>query len=139
MIVNNIKVYPVVHYCNIEINKRYIIKINKNVSGIYLWYNNHTNEFYIGSTKNLGIRLQNYFSVGYLKRVLLKSNSLISSALLKYGYSKFDLYILEFCSIKSLSEREQYFIDYLNPKYNILRKVGIRSDTKCSIRTFKKY
>jgi group I intron endonuclease len=123
---NNIKFNSIVCYYNTEINKKSIIKENKKLSGIYLWYNNSTYEFYIGSSKDLGRRLRNYFSIAYLSRGLLRSNSLISSAILKYDYSKFDLYILEYCDTNILSEREQFFIDSLNPSYNIHRKVRPR-------------
>jgi hypothetical protein len=132
------KINPVICYYDARINKANIIQENKNLSGIYLWYNTITHEFYIGSTKNISERLQNYFSVGYLKGGLLKSNSLISTALLRYGYSKFDLYILEYCDVQILSEREQFFIDSLNPVYNIHKKVRSRLGVKYLIAASKK-
>jgi group I intron endonuclease len=46
----------------------------------------------------------------------------ICRALLKHGYSNFDLYILEYCDSKDLLKREQYYIDLMNPEYNILKK-----------------
>ena len=45
----------------------------------------------------------------------------INKALLKYGYSKFKLDILEFCDPKDLRKREQYYIDLLKPEYNVLK------------------
>jgi group I intron endonuclease len=44
--------------------------------------------------------------------------------LLKHGYSKFKLEILEYCDQDSAVEREQYYIDLLNPEYNILKVAG---------------
>jgi len=44
---------------------------------------------------------------------------LISKSLLKYGYSNFKLEILEFCSVEEVSTREKYYIELLNPEYNI--------------------
>jgi group I intron endonuclease len=44
-------------------------------------------------------------------------------ALLKYGYSKFTLEILEYCDKSSVIEKEQYYLDLLNPSYNIY-KIG---------------
>jgi group I intron endonuclease len=41
--------------------------------------------------------------------------------LLKYGHSNFTLDILEYCPIVSLTTREQYYLDGLNPEYNILK------------------
>ena len=40
-----------------------------------------------------------------------ESVSLIARALLKYGYSNFQLEILEYCKPLNCIEREQYFID----------------------------
>lgn len=48
----------------------------------------------------------------------------IYSALLKYGYSSFQLEILEYCEVSHLTEREQYYLDLLKPEYNILLKAG---------------
>jgi hypothetical protein len=43
----------------------------------------------------------------------------INKALKKYGYSKFKLEILEYCDIKITAKREQYYMDFLNPEYNV--------------------
>jgi group I intron endonuclease len=68
--------------------------------------------------------------VGFLKKELLKNNSIVYKALLlpwataqgrKYGYSNFSLEILEYCDKKNLLEREQYYLDSLNPTYNICK------------------
>ena len=40
-------------------------------------------------------------------------------ALLKYGYSCFSLYVLEYCSNEDLIKREQHYIDLLKPDYNV--------------------
>jgi len=45
----------------------------------------------------------------------------INKALLKYGYSKFKLDILEYCDPKELVKREQYYMDKLSPYYNVLK------------------
>lgn len=45
----------------------------------------------------------------------------INKALLKYGYSKFKLEIMEYCDPKELAIREQYYMDHLYPEYNVLR------------------
>ena len=50
--------------------------------------------------------------------------SLICKALLKYGYAGFRLEILEYCSISIVLDREQFYIDKLNPEYNILKIAG---------------
>ena len=48
----------------------------------------------------------------------------IYKAILKYGYSNFSLEILEYCDIKDIISREQYFLDLLNPEYNSLKIAG---------------
>ena len=48
----------------------------------------------------------------------------IHNALLKEGYASFSLYILEYCDEKDLIKREQYYLDFLKPEYNILKKAG---------------
>ena len=44
-------------------------------------------------------------------RSLAKSNRPIDRALLKYGFSRFSLYILEYCTSENVLEREQYYLD----------------------------
>ena len=46
---------------------------------------------------------------------------IINRALLKHGYSKFKLEILEYCNPKELSKREQYYMDAFTPEYNVLK------------------
>ncbi len=93
---------------------------------------------YIGSAINLSRRLHNYFSLSSLNKELLKGNSKINSALLKYGYSNFTLDILEYCEPNMLIIREQYYIDLLKPEYNILKVAGSRLGFKHSEVTIKK-
>ena len=44
--------------------------------------------------------------------------------MIKNGYSNFRLEILEYCELEILIEREQYYIETLNPEYNILKQAG---------------
>ena len=46
---------------------------------------------------------------------------IINRALLKHGYSKFKLEILEYCNPKELAKREQYYMDAFTPEYNVLK------------------
>lgn len=48
----------------------------------------------------------------------------ICKALLKYGYSNFSISILEYYDSNNRLVREQYYIDLLQPEYNILKKAG---------------
>src|SRR5205807_7401976 len=73
---------------------------------------------YVGSATDLSRRLWCYLSINYITKY--KSKSIIYSALLKNGYDKFRLEILEYCDMQNTIIREQYYIDKLKPKYNIL-------------------
>jgi group I intron endonuclease len=44
--------------------------------------------------------------------------------LLKYGYSKFKLEILKYCSPAKCIKWEQYYFDLFKPEYNILKNAG---------------
>ena len=52
----------------------------------------------------------------------------ICRALLKYGYSNFSLSIIEYCDANNCLAREQYYIDLLEPEYNILKHAGSSKD-----------
>lgn len=54
----------------------------------------------------------------------MKYNTAIHNALLKYGHSNFTLDILEYCEDVDPVIREQYYLDLLKPKYNILEQAG---------------
>jgi NUMOD1 domain len=64
--------------------------------------------------------------------------SIIARALIKYGYSNFQLEILEYCEPSNCIEREQYYLDLLKPEYNILKKAGSKLGSKHSEATIKK-
>lgn len=59
----------------------------------------------------------------------------IYNAMLKHGYSKFSLDILEYCEPDALIKREQYYIDTLEPEYNILKIAGSSTGFKHSFKT----
>jgi group I intron endonuclease len=121
---SNLIIVPLLIYNNVECKKIEIIKDNKNKSGVYRWINNINGKQYIGSSANLSDRLKQYFSIKYLTRK--KSISSISRAIFKYGYSNFTLEILEYCERDKIVilKKEQYYIDTLKPKYNILKLAG---------------
>jgi len=115
--------FPII-YKNAKIQKTQILDDNKNKSGIYRWINQTNARSYIGSAVNLQVRFKDYFSVGYLKRQLLQGRSIIYSSLLKNGFENFNLEILEYCPPEKCLEREDYYLELLNPKYNICSKAG---------------
>ena len=55
---------------------------------------------------------------------------IIYKALLTHGFENFTLEILEYCGPSELLKREQYYLDILNPEYNILKTAGSRLGAK---------
>jgi group I intron endonuclease len=111
-------------YENAKLSRNIILLENDGKSGIYIWINKINNKYYIGSSKNLGNkstgRINRYFRPSYL---INEGKSLIKDAIKQYGFENFNLGILEYCLKEDLVKREQYYIDLLNPEYNILLKI----------------
>ena len=114
--------FPVIIYANADTQKLQILEENKARSGVYMWKNNINGKTYIGSSINLGKRLTSYYNYNFISKPQHKMP--IYKALLKYGYSKFSLEILEYCNKFIVIEREQYYINLLKPKYNVLKTAG---------------
>jgi len=114
--------------------RKIILKENIGKSGIYMLTNKLINDIYIYIRQSIDIskRFMNYFNLSYL---ISKDNSIISRALIKYGYSNFSLTILEYCDKSDLLLREQYYFDKFNPQYNILKIAGNSKDFKHSEET----
>jgi group I intron endonuclease len=70
----------------------------------------------------LSRRFKEYYNYNHIYKV--KRNYPILSAILKYGYSSIKLEILEYCERNILIKKEQYYLDLLKPKYNILKIAG---------------
>lgn len=84
-----------------------------------MWTNSINGKCYIGSSENLKIRFLQYFNTNHL----LKNKCMtICCALLKHGYSNFSLTILEYCEPSNCLIREKYYLDLLNPQYNISKE-----------------
>lgn len=84
-------------------------------SGVYKIMNINTNNIYIGSSCNLHSRIIHH------KNRLLKGvhgNKHLQNSYNKYGKENFIFEIIEYCD--NIIEREQYYLDALNPYYNIL-------------------
>jgi hypothetical protein len=87
--------------------------------GIYMFYNKATNEYYIGSSKNIITRTMSYLAESYVTREA-RYNNLILEAMTKYGKESFALLILELIDDHTqVFEREKYYIHLLMPKYNV--------------------
>jgi group I intron endonuclease len=114
--INYVKIYE-----NAYDNKKILLEENKGKSGIYMLANKLTNLIYIGQSKDISKRFIRYFNASYIKS---KKSFKISRALIKYGYSNFSVRILEYCDKSDLTIREQFYLDNLNPEYNILKIAG---------------
>lgn len=111
---------PVKFYDNAEELKSAILFDNDGKSGIYKWENKISGEFYIGSAVDLKKRLSQYYRKSYITHPS-RGKSIICFALVKYGYNNFSFSILEYCKRTEIISREQYYLDLLNPSYNILK------------------
>jgi len=106
--------------------------------GIYKITNIINGKFYIGSTTRLSARKAEH----KYRRKTYEGNSAIKSAVLKYGEDNFTFTVLEVFEFgewaireykdEILSAREQYYINTLNPQYNIRVKDVTRSTGVCS-------
>lgn len=89
-------------------------------SGIYCIINLVNQKRYIGSSKNISQRL-------WCHRANLRhnkhENKHLQNAWNKYGEDMFQYFVLEKCDEEILIEREQFYIDTLNPEYNQMLKV----------------
>ncbi len=108
-------------YINPSKERELIFLDNKNRSGIYCWYNKINNQLYIGSAIKLTNRINDYFQISYQRD---KAHLPIIRALKKYGIDSFILYIIEYTECDDLLIREQFWLDSLQPKYNILKEAG---------------
>lgn len=93
--------------------------IVKNISCIYKI--SSQSGFYIGSAKKFKDRRNQHLS--HLRRGI-HVNTMLQRAFNKYGESGIEFSVVEFCDEESLLEKEQYYIDTLNPKYNIAKTAG---------------
>lgn len=96
-----------VSYPNADTQVSTILKANKGKAGIYRWVNIKNGKSYIGSSKNLSVRLKQYYTTSFIQAELLKNSSYIYRAILKDGFSSFRLDILEYCDPAKVIEREQ--------------------------------
>lgn len=74
---------------------------------------------YVGQSKNILGRMNNYLNHSYLKE--RKNKQPFPNALLKHGTDNFTLIILEYVPIDLLNVREIFWIALLQPYYNILK------------------
>lgn len=90
------------------------------LSGIYLIKNFITNEIYIGSSKNIKKRLYQH---KFMLRRNIHSNKKLQNSWNKYNEVSFTFEIIDLIEIEKLTKTEQFYLDKLNPEYNI-RKIA---------------
>lgn len=87
--------------------------------GIYKILNLTSKDIYIGSSVDVFRRFKTH-------KQKLKNNNhhsiVLQRAWNKYGKDSFQFQIIEYCTKDDLIIREQYYLDKLKPKYNILTK-----------------
>lgn len=83
------------------------------VAGIYKITNIITDEFYIGSSKDIKLRWANHKCPSRWK---LRPGMKLYQAFIKYGLNNFTFEIIE--ETTDLHNREQYYIEKLKPNYN---------------------
>ena len=120
-------------------NKNKILQDNKQRCGVYKWVNKINGKSYVGSSVNLSSRFYHCFSLNYLAKRTSKYKSKIYNALLAHGYENFQLEILEVSARSDVIKKEQFYIDYFKPEYNILTRAGSSLHFKHSEETFLKF
>lgn len=85
---------------------------------IYQIINTINNKIYVGSAVYFANRKGEHLSE---LRKNTHHNKHLQNSFNKYGESNFKFSILEYASKETLIKREQYYLDFLNPDYNILK------------------
>jgi len=89
-----------------------------NNCGIYKLVNLVNNHCYVGSSVNLRRRKRQHF---YDLNTQQHHSDYLQKAYNKYGKANFDFVVICHCSQEDLVNLEQYYIDKLEPVYNILK------------------
>lgn len=106
----------------------------KGVQGVYRLTNTVNGKEYVGSSVDIGRRLAEYGNTLRAQRELARGESIIASALLKYGIEAFTFELLMVytpvlvlsasANVQALRALETSFIESLSPEYNILRRTN---------------
>lgn len=84
--------------------------------GVYALINICNNKMYVGGSKVIETRIGHHM---YLMSKSKHYNQPIQSDYYRYGYDAFSATILEVCSIEELKDREQWWLDNIQDKYNL--------------------
>ena len=107
--------------------------------GIYKIINTVTNDCYVGSSIKLRQREVRHFKD---LRNGTHHSIILQRAVNKYGIDNFHFLLIEECGIKEVVVREQYWMDLLQPLYNVAKiagsNVGVKHTLEFSLKK-KKY
>lgn len=106
------------------------------ISAVYKVVNEVTNDFYIGSSKDVKNRWTCYKDPSNWKRHL---NSSLYHDMQKYGIDKFRFQILAPVMPECLKQVEQEFIDMLHPTYNDRHAKGLNIERRKRYEQSEKY
>ena len=95
------------------------------ISGVYKITNNITGDFYIGSSNDIKHRWASHRSPSAHKQL---PNSKLYKDMTSYGLDNFTIEVIE--ETDNLKEREQYWIEQLNPSYNNNRAKGFDTERR---------
>lgn len=118
-----------------------LLKINRKdlqFNGIYKITNIKNNKFYIGSCSSKGFI---YERLIHHKEDLIKNkhcNNYLQRSFNKYGIDNFYYEVIEMCDPEECIATEQWWIDKLQPHYNLCKKAGSSLGTICSQETRNK-
>lgn len=122
------KLNPVYIYSNIDTHqtKQVILENLKGLSGVYLVFNNITEDYYIGSAST-----GRFYARFYSHLIALTGSKVLKNAVRKYGIKNFSFIILELFpevvnreNNKKLLDLEDFYLKSLLPNYNILTEAG---------------
>lgn len=99
--------------------RKYILK---SMVGIYIVRNSKTNDCYIGASEDIFRRWKDHCSIAFNKESN-NYNGLLYQNIREYGLDNFSFQILEECICEDLLERERFYFDLFEPRYNCYRPI----------------
>lgn len=104
-------------------------------SGVYFIENINNNKIYIGSSTNVGKRLNKHLN---LLRRGKHHSTILQNSWNKHGEDSFRFYLIEECKKEDLLVREQHYIDSRKPEYNMCPIAGSQLGFRHSEETKRK-
>ena len=99
---------------------------SKSLPSVYKITNKINGRQYVGKTERTIRRKYEHFAI-HKSDKSQSYNELLQADIKQYGKHNFKFEIIEHCEINQLKEREQYWIDTLQPYYNIRLKTQLET------------